>query len=129
MNPHCFILVSFGNDEAFNGLMLSGGKYFHHDNGIDRKLDNYYDVVQLLSVHNINKYNPVEVTVDGIDIKIPELAHEKYIYKHIHLSRLLVIYMIKLMSKYWVLKASFWKTYPKKTGRLPIEGENGNKPS
>lgn len=58
------------------------GKYFHHDNGIDRKLDNYYDVVQLLSVHNLNKYNPVEVTVDGIDIKIPELAHEIHIQTH-----------------------------------------------
>ena len=58
------------------------GKYFHHDNGIDRKLDNYYDVVQLLSLHNLNKYNPVEVTVDGIDIKIPELAHEIHIQTH-----------------------------------------------
>ena len=55
---------------------------FHHDNGIDRKLDNYYDVVQLLSVHNLNKYNPVEVTVDGLDIKIPELAHEIHIQTH-----------------------------------------------
>lgn len=47
------------------------GKAFHYDNGIDRKMDNYYDTIQILSIHNINQYKPVKVTIDGINIDIP----------------------------------------------------------
>ena len=34
------------------------------------KMDNYYDTIQVLSIHNINQYRPVRVTLEGIDIKI-----------------------------------------------------------
>ena len=47
------------------------GKAFHYNNGIDRKMDNYYDTIQILSIHNINQYKPVKVTIDGINIDIP----------------------------------------------------------
>ena len=33
---------------------VNEGKAFHYDNGIDRKLDNYYDTIQILRIHNIN---------------------------------------------------------------------------
>jgi len=49
----------------------SEGKAFHYNNGIDRKMDNYYDTIQILSIHNINQYEPVKVTIDGINIDIP----------------------------------------------------------
>lgn len=58
------------------------GRYFHHNNGNDRKLDNYYDVIQLLSIHNINLYEPVEVSLEGITIDIPEVVKEMEIAEH-----------------------------------------------
>ena len=58
------------------------GKYFHYNNGVDRKMDNYYDTIQLLSVHNINQYKPVKVTLDGIKIDIPEMISKIVIKDH-----------------------------------------------
>ena len=52
------------------------GRYFHYNNGVDRKMDNYYDTIQLLSIHCINKYNPVKVEVENIDISIPDIVSE-----------------------------------------------------
>lgn len=58
------------------------GKSFHYDNGIDRKMDNYYDTIQLLSIHNINQYKPVKISIDGLNIKIPEIISEINIVDH-----------------------------------------------
>ena len=58
------------------------GKYFHHDNGIDRKLDNYYDTIQILSIHNMNEYQPVKVELENMKIKIPEMVNEITIDTH-----------------------------------------------
>ena len=58
------------------------GKYFHYNNGVDRKMDNYYDTIQLLSVHNINQYKPVKVTIEGIQITIPEIISDIKIEEH-----------------------------------------------
>jgi len=58
------------------------GKYFHYNNGNDRKLDNYYDTIQLLSIHNLNMYKPVQVTLDNIEIKIPEIVSTLEINTH-----------------------------------------------
>jgi len=58
------------------------GKYFHYNNGNDRKQDYYYDTIQLLSIHNMNLYKPVEVTVEGKVIKIPDIVSEIQIETH-----------------------------------------------
>ena len=58
------------------------GKQFHYNNGIDRKMDNYYDTIQLLSIHNLNQYKPVKVTLENIQIDIPDLISEININKH-----------------------------------------------
>jgi hypothetical protein len=58
------------------------GKQFHYNNGIDRKLDNYYDTIQLLSIHNINQYNPVKVTLENMKVEIPEFIKEIKIETH-----------------------------------------------
>ena len=58
------------------------GKAFHYDNGQDRKLDNYYDTIQLLSIHNINQYKPIQVSIEGLDIKIPDIVSEITIEEH-----------------------------------------------
>jgi hypothetical protein len=61
---------------------INEGKAFHYDNGIDRKMDNYYDTIQLLGIHNINQYKPVKVSIDGLNIKIPEIVSEINIIEH-----------------------------------------------
>ena len=58
------------------------GRQFHFDNGIDRRLDNYYDTVQILSITNMNKYNPVKIELENIKIDIPELINEITIDTH-----------------------------------------------
>ena len=58
------------------------GKYFHYNNGVDRKMDNYYDTIQLLSVHNINQYKPIKITIEGIKINIPEIISDIKIEEH-----------------------------------------------
>ncbi len=58
------------------------GKQFHYNNGIDRKMDNYYDTIQLLGIHNLNQYKPIRVTLENMTIDIPELISEINITKH-----------------------------------------------
>ena len=58
------------------------GKYFHYNNGLDRRMDNYYDTVQILSIHNINRFNPVRISLEGINISIPDISHEILITAH-----------------------------------------------
>ena len=58
------------------------GKQFHYNNGIDRKLDNYYDTIQLLSIHNMNQFNPVKIELENIKIDIPEIVQEIKIETH-----------------------------------------------
>jgi len=50
------------------------GRYFHYNNGSDRKMDNYFDTIQLLSIHSMNRFKPVQVTLENKDIVIPELV-------------------------------------------------------
>ena len=45
-------------------------------------MDNYYDTIQLLSIHNMNQYNPVKVTLENMKIDIPELIKEIKIETH-----------------------------------------------
>ena len=47
---------------------------FYHNKGSERKMDNYYDTIKILSVHNANDYRPKEVTLENMDIKIPEIV-------------------------------------------------------
>jgi len=58
------------------------GSSFHYNNGQDRKLDNYYDTVQLLSIHNMNHYKPVQISLDGLNIVIPEIISDIQITEH-----------------------------------------------
>lgn len=58
------------------------GRYFHYNNGIDKVMDNYYDTVQLLTVNNMNMYNPIRVELDNIKIDIPECVNDIDIKVH-----------------------------------------------
>ncbi len=55
---------------------------FYYNKGLDRKMDNYYDTIKILSVHNINKYNVMKVSFENMDIKIPSIVNELNISQH-----------------------------------------------
>ena len=55
---------------------------FYYQKSNNRKLDNYYDTIKLLSLHNLNKYQPKEVKLDNIKMEIPELIKEIKIDKY-----------------------------------------------
>lgn len=68
------------------------GRYFHYNNGSDRKQDNYYDTMVVLSIHNMNMYRPAEVEVDGVTIHIPDVVHEITIDTHPFVNTLDALY-------------------------------------
>ena len=45
-------------------------------------MDNFYDTIKLLSIKNVNKYNPVKITLENMDIKIPDVVNTIKIDKH-----------------------------------------------
>lgn len=55
---------------------------FYYNQGNNRLMENYYDCIQLLSVHNINKHRPIEVKIDNLDIHVPALATSLIISEH-----------------------------------------------
>ena len=55
---------------------------FYYNKCNERKMENFYDTIKLLSIKNVNKYNPVKITLENLDIKIPEIVHTLKIDKH-----------------------------------------------
>ncbi len=58
------------------------GNAFHYNKGNDRKMDNYYDCIKYIGLHNLNDYQYKEVKVDGKEIKFPEIFSEILINKN-----------------------------------------------
>ena len=61
------------NSEAFS---------FYYGKGLDRPMDNYYDTIKLLSIHNYNLYKPIKITLENIEIKIPEIVNTLNVDSH-----------------------------------------------
>ena len=55
---------------------------FYYNKGSERKMDNYYDTIKLLSVLNVNQYNPKEINIENMNIKIPEIVNTINISDH-----------------------------------------------
>jgi len=73
----------FWKRKGFQWSDVNGeGRYFHYNNGVDRKMDNYYDTIQTLSLDNLNQYQPVKITLENMEINVPELVHEIKITIH-----------------------------------------------
>jgi hypothetical protein len=73
----------FWKRKGFNWSdIMNEGKLFQYNEGNCRLMDNYYDTIQLLSIHNINKFKPIQITLDGIDIEIPNLISSIEIKEH-----------------------------------------------
>ena len=45
-------------------------------------MDNYYDTIKLLSIHNYNYYKPIKITLENMEIKIPEIVSELNVSSH-----------------------------------------------
>ena len=58
------------------------GSSFCYGKGLERPMDNFYDSIKLLSIHNINAYNPVKIEVENLKIEIPEVVHNLDISQH-----------------------------------------------
>jgi len=55
---------------------------FYYNKGSERKMDNYYDTIKLLSVHNINLYQPKEISIENLNLKVPDMVNELSIDNH-----------------------------------------------
>lgn len=55
---------------------------FYYNKGMDRKMDNYYDTIKILSIHNMNQYKPVKITLENKKIKIPDIVNNIIIQDH-----------------------------------------------
>lgn len=58
------------------------GKQFHYNNGVDRKMDNYFDTIQLLGIHNMNLFHPVKIELENLEVEIPELISDINLTEH-----------------------------------------------
>jgi len=55
---------------------------FYHNKGSERKMENYYDTIKILSVHNAQLYQPKQVTLENMDINIPDIVDTLTIDTH-----------------------------------------------
>jgi len=55
---------------------------FYYNKGNERKMDNFYDTIKLLSIKNVNQYKPVRITLENMDIKIPDIVNSLNINVH-----------------------------------------------
>ena len=55
---------------------------FYYNKSNHRKLDNYFDTIKLLSVHNLNEYEPKEIKLDNIKINIPDIIKKIKLDNH-----------------------------------------------
>ena len=55
---------------------------FYYNKGMERELENYYDTIKVLSVHNINMYQPKQISLENMNINIPEILNEIKVQGH-----------------------------------------------
>jgi hypothetical protein len=55
---------------------------FYYNKGVDRQMDNYYDTIKLISIHNMNDYKPIRVTLENMNIKIPDIVNSIIVDDH-----------------------------------------------
>ena len=55
---------------------------FYYGKGLEREMDNLYDSIKLLSIHNLNYYKPIKIEIENINIQIPEIIDTLSISQH-----------------------------------------------
>ena len=56
--------------------------HFYYNKGSERIMENYYDTIKILSIHNMNQYQPIKITLENNNIKIPDIVHTMNIENH-----------------------------------------------
>ena len=52
--------------------LYNEGNTFHYNKGNDRKMENYYDCIKFINMHNVNDYQYKEIKLDGKEIDKPD---------------------------------------------------------
>ncbi len=55
---------------------------FYHNKGNCRHIENYYDTIKILSIKNMNHYQPKQVTIENLDINIPDILNTIKVDRH-----------------------------------------------
>ena len=88
-------------------------------------MEKYYDTIQVLSIHNINMYNPIKIELENMDIKIPEIIKNIKISKHPFEKKIEDIYDsdVKILG----IESKFLENIKRKIGKQIIFKKNGSK--
>ena len=55
---------------------------FYYGKGLERPMENFYDSIKLLSIHNLNKYSPIKIELENMNIRIPSIVDQLNISQH-----------------------------------------------
>uniref|UniRef100_A0A6C0L2V0 Glycosyltransferase 2-like domain-containing protein n=1 Tax=viral metagenome TaxID=1070528 RepID=A0A6C0L2V0_9ZZZZ len=55
---------------------------FYYGKGLDRPMENFYDTIKLLSIHNHTNYQPKKIELENMDIQIPEVVNTLNVSQH-----------------------------------------------
>ncbi len=104
------------------------GSSFCYGKGLERNMDNFYDSIKLLSIHNINAYNPVKIELENVKIEIPDIVHNLDISEHPTSETLYNIYnssdinVVGIHSEIIdIIKKDNWKTYNIKDDKKKVK--------
>ena len=62
--------------------MHSEAVSFYYNKGSERKMDNYYDTIKLLSIENMNKFRPVKISLENLQVDIPDIIQKIHVNDH-----------------------------------------------
>ena len=94
------------------------GSSFCFGKGLERSMDNFYDCIKLLSIHNLNQYQPIKLEIENMKIDIPEIVHNLDISSHPISETIYDIYNDKNINVVGIeseiidiIKKDNWRTY------------------
>ena len=62
--------------------IVSEALSFYYGKGLDRAMENFYDTVKLLSLHNHTKYQPIKIELENYKVEIPDIVSKLDVQKH-----------------------------------------------
>ena len=62
--------------------IVSEALSFYYGKGLDRAMENFYDTVKLLSLHNHTKYQPIKIELKNYNVEIPDIVSKLDVSEH-----------------------------------------------
>jgi hypothetical protein len=62
--------------------IVSEALSFYYGKGLDRAMENFYDTVKLLSLHNHTKYQPIKIELENYKVEIPDIVSKLDVSEH-----------------------------------------------